>query len=58
MTNKMWVDVPSGWRYGFPKLFDPGSDGDLSEWIRNQGYPPNEGLDWARTWPADNEKRS
>ncbi len=36
------VDVPSGWRYGFPRPY-PGEDADPNEnfedWFRNRGYP-------------------
>lgn len=34
-----WVDPPSGWRYGFPRLYDPQTDGDMTEWIIAHGYP-------------------
>lgn len=43
------VDPPSGWRYGFPKVFDfkpshtnlPGEEYDmeLKEWFIDNGYP-------------------
>ena len=35
---KQWVDVPTGWAYGWPKLYDPEKDGDFVEWIRSAGY--------------------
>ena len=35
---KQWVDVPGGWAYGWPKLYDPEKDGDFKEWIRSAGY--------------------
>ena len=31
-------DVPGGWAYGWPKLYDPEKDGDLLEWIHRMGY--------------------
>jgi hypothetical protein len=34
---KIWVDPPSGWRYGFPKVFDT-KDGDMYEWLTANGY--------------------
>ena len=34
--NIMWVDVPGGWAYGWPKLYDPEKDGDFVEWIRRK----------------------
>lgn len=40
--TKMWIDPPSGWRYGFPKIYTPLVDGDLSEWLVKQGYPADQ----------------
>ena len=34
-----WVDPPSGWRYGFPRLYDPQADGNMTEWLISHGYP-------------------
>ena len=34
-----WVDPPSGWLYGFPRLYDPASDGDMTAWMIAHGYP-------------------
>jgi hypothetical protein len=34
-----YVDPPEGWRYGFPKVYDPAKDGDMVEWMISQGYP-------------------
>jgi hypothetical protein len=39
---KVYVDPPSGWQYGFPKVFDPIVDGDVMEWIVKEGYPQSE----------------
>ena len=36
---KIWVDPPSGWLYGFPKVYDPSVDGDCTEWMIKNGYP-------------------
>ena len=33
------VDPPSGWRYGFPKRWDPVKAPDLKEWFISEGYP-------------------
>jgi hypothetical protein len=38
-SRPYWVDPPSGWRYGFPELYDPQADGDLTEWLIANGYP-------------------
>ena len=43
MNTKFWVDPPSGWRYGFPKVYDAIHDNaNIFEWIIEQGYPRKE----------------
>lgn len=34
-----WVDPPSGWKYGFPRLYDPAKDGPMRLWLIKNGYP-------------------
>jgi len=55
---QIWVDPPEGWKYGFPAIYDPEKDGQMSEWIVRKGYPlltiKEYGDAWAvRCWPAD-----
>lgn len=38
-SRPYWVDPPSGWAYGFPRLYDPAKDGDMTEWMIAHGYP-------------------
>ena len=38
-SRPYWVDPPEGWRYGFPRLYDPASDGDMTDWLIANGYP-------------------
>jgi hypothetical protein len=38
-SRPYWVDPPSGWRYGFPRLYDPAADGDMTAWMIRNGYP-------------------
>ena len=57
-SNKIWVDPPEGWKFGFPAIYDPDADGQLSEWIISKGYPvqiiKEYGESWAiRCWPAE-----
>ena len=52
---KQWVDVPSGWAHGWPKLYDPEKDGDLLEWIHSMGYKGT--LAWIRCWYQEEEKK-
>jgi hypothetical protein len=57
-SNKIWVDPPEGWKYGFPAIYDPDTDGQMSDWIISKGYPiqiiKEYGEQWmVRCWPAD-----
>lgn len=38
-SRPFYVDPPSGWAYGFPRLYDPATDGDMVEWMIRNGYP-------------------
>ena len=54
----MWVDPPEGWKYGFPAIYNPETDGDMRDWIVRKGYPfltiEAYGESWSvRCWPAD-----
>lgn len=45
--HKMWVDPPSGWAYGFPKVYDPDVDNPyIRLWLGVKGYPESS-LDFA-----------
>ena len=57
-SNMIWVDPPEGWKYGFPAIYDPEKDGQMSEWIISKGYPvqiiKEYGEQWhIRCWPAE-----
>ena len=57
-SNKIWVDPPEGWKFGFPAIYDPGNDGQMSDWIISKGYPiqiiKEYGEQWmVRCWPAE-----
>ena len=50
--NKMWIDPPSGWKYGFPKLYD--NTIPLDKWLVDSGYPQkdvNFAVQYLRIWP-------
>jgi len=56
--HMIWVDPPEGWKYGFPAIYDPEKDGQMSEWIVRKGYPlltiKEYGDAWAvRCWPVE-----
>ncbi len=33
-----FIDPPSGWKYGFPKVIPKDAD-DLRKWLLEEGYP-------------------
>jgi len=48
----VWVDPPSGWQYGFPKIYDQQGI-NLAAWLALQGYPQKLiELDHVRYWEA------
>jgi hypothetical protein len=36
---KYWVDPPSGWQYGFPKVWDSEEYPNFAEWLLLENYP-------------------
>lgn len=50
----MWADPPSGWRYGFPKIWS--THVPIQQWLIDNGYPEHE-AEWAsnymRCWPVE-----
>lgn len=56
VEHKMWVDVPSGYRYGFPRIYDPANDGELSDWIYANGYPRHLEIPYTRFWEYRGEE--
>jgi hypothetical protein len=38
----LYVDPPSGWLYGFPKVIPAYRRDDLNEWLVENGYPQSE----------------
>lgn len=60
--SKVWVDPPEGWKHGFPAIYDSETDGQMSEWIINKGYPVQTikeyGEQWhIRCWPAEEPEK-
>lgn len=39
MPDRVLVDPPQGWRYGFPKVWDRSENPDCREWLIKNGYP-------------------
>jgi hypothetical protein len=59
---KVWIDPPSGWRWGFPKIYDRIEDGnDVQAWLLREGYPQSE-IDslgeqfYWRSWEASSDE--
>lgn len=40
--EKLWVDPPKGWLYGFPKVWIKKEQPDLKFWLIKEGYPEKE----------------
>jgi hypothetical protein len=38
MVGKL-VDPPSGWRFGFPRVYNPHKGETFGEWLVRVGYP-------------------
>lgn len=38
-ADELWVDPPSGWRYGFPKVWNKKTHPDMKAWLVENGYP-------------------
>ena len=61
MTKLVWIDPPSGWRYGFPKLYDREKYPDSTQWLLDNGYPQGiidkfpDGLICSFNTPSDEE---
>jgi hypothetical protein len=39
LSRPYWVDPAGGHKYGFPRLYDPAKDGDMTAWLIANGYP-------------------
>ena len=55
--DKMMVDPPSGWQYGFPALWDKKVHPKLEDLLREKGYPEKDiefATQYMRMWrPSD-----
>ena len=51
------VDPPSGWAYGFPRVWD--GEEPLDMFLYNHGYPQSEiafALNYMRMWPVEDSR--
>lgn len=55
--DKVMVDPPSGWMYGFPALWDKKQHSTLAEFLRTKDYPEKDiefACSYCRMWvPQD-----
>ena len=58
LKRKVWVDIPQGYLYGFPKVYDPEHDGNMQAWIYANGYPKDQEILWTRHWYYEEEDAS
>lgn len=42
MKNRLMIDPPNGWRYGFPKAIPHDEVRRTNEWLVENGYPQSE----------------
>lgn len=40
-ADELLVDPPSGWRFGFPKVWNRKTHPDMRAWLVENGYPQN-----------------
>lgn len=60
--REMWIDPPSGWRYGFPKKIPLIQLKNATEWLIKNGYPSDEVIQYGdkfyyRLWEVTDEKQ-
>ncbi len=55
VNERMWVDPPQGYLYGFPKIYTPSEDGDFTKWMIKNGYPKEDltSTTYCRYWPVE-----
>lgn len=60
-ATKLVVDPPSGWRYGFPMVWDKEKQPELREFLKEKGYPEDQ-IDFAcqyiRMWFPEEETKN
>lgn len=38
----LYIDPPSGWRYGFPRVIPEDRRDEIEKWLVENGYPQSE----------------
>lgn len=60
-ATKLVVDPPSGWRYGFPMVWDKEKQPELREFLKEKGYPEDDlefALSHIRMWFPEEETKN
>ena len=52
---KVWVDPPSGWKYGFPAIWDDEKE-TMDELFARMNYPEDYRDSWVRMWEPTKEE--
>ncbi len=50
------IDPPSGWMYGFPRVYDRQPGQTLESWLEEKGYPKSMiplAIKYSRYWESD-----
>lgn len=50
---KSMIDPPEGWKYGFPREFNPMAGEPVSDWFVRMGYPQHMvefAMKYSRMW--------
>lgn len=58
-ATKVWVDPPSGWLYGFPKIWNK-QDKYLEDLLRESNYPEKDipfAVSYMRMWLVDEDNK-
>lgn len=58
MSNT-YIDPPSGWKYGFPKIL-PADVTDIRRWLIDNGYPERDielALKYSRYWTEEGNEQ-
>lgn len=57
VKSKIWIDPPSGWKYGFPKMID--KEANIKRVLLQSNYPSEDiefAMQYMRHWPATDEE--
>lgn len=53
-----YVDPPGGWKYGFPRIYDPCENPNFRQWLIDCGYPEKDvdfAMKYIRVWVPEDD---